>query len=79
MGPRDIDEDCVFVARRDKDPREKYSEKKDVLIEGIVALLDDIQNNLFNRAQEYRALHTRDIDDWDEFIAFFTAKNGHGS
>lgn len=75
VGPRDIEKESVFVGRRDKDIQEKYSEKKDVFAEGITGLLDDIQNNLFEQAKTFRSMHTREIEDWEDFKAFFTPRN----
>ena len=38
-------------------------------------ILDSIQNNLLQRATEFRDANTRAIDSKEEFYAFFTAKN----
>jgi prolyl-tRNA synthetase len=75
IGPRDMASHSVFVARRDQDHRQKFSMEKDRFINGIGGLLDDIQNNLFQRALDFRQTHTVKIDDSREFEAFFTPKN----
>jgi len=75
VGPRDMENDSVFVGRRDKGPREKYSENKDAFVEGIADLLEEIQNNLYERARAFRDEHTHEIDEWEEFKAFFTPEN----
>jgi len=72
IGPRDIQNDSVFVYRRDKTRPERYSQKRDIFIDEIIDVLDTIQNALFNRAQAFRNEHTREIDDYTSFQQFFT-------
>ncbi len=75
IGPRDMAEDSVFVGRRDRGPRERYGQNKDEFADGIVELLDDIQRSLYEQALAFRNEHTREIDDRDDFRAFFTPVN----
>lgn len=75
VGPRDMEGDSVFVARRDKGPKEKYGQKRAEFVEGASALLADIQKNLFEQAKAFRDEHTVSIDSKDDFYAFFTPKN----
>ena len=52
IGPKDIEKNqCVLVRR---DTREKYFVSLDELNETITRLLDEIQNNLFERAKKHR-------------------------
>ena len=75
IGPRDIQNASVFVGRRDKNRRERYSQGREAFISGITELLDDIQLNLFNRAKAYRDQNMVQIDHWDDFRKFFTPAN----
>jgi len=75
IGPRDIADDSVFAGRRDKSPREKVAVKRAAFIASIAAVLDEIQQNLYDRALAYREAHTREIDDNGEFYEYFTAAN----
>lgn len=75
VGPRDMANDAVFVARRDKGPKEKYGQNKDEFAQSIATVLEEIQTGLFEKAKAYQEEHTRDIDSYDEFKAFFTPKN----
>ncbi len=75
VGPRDMAADAVFVYRRDKTRQDRFNQGATAFIEGVAALLDDIQQSLFRRALEQRAACTREIDNWDEFTAFFTPAN----
>jgi prolyl-tRNA synthetase len=65
LGPRDLENNTVEIARRDT------YEKKIVPVEGmadvVTALLDDIQQNMFNRALEFRNKNTFRADTWEEF------------
>jgi len=63
------------VYRRDKTRQDRYNESSSAFVEGVAALLDDIQQSLFQQALERRAAYTRDIDSWDDFTAFFTPAN----
>ncbi|NLP03944.1 MAG: proline--tRNA ligase [Fibrobacter sp.] len=75
IGPRDIASDSVFVGRRDKSRKERYSQKRSEFVAGISSLLQEIQDNLFQRARAYRDSHIRRIDSRDEFYEFFTPAN----
>lgn len=69
IGPRDVEQSQVVLARRDLEGRER---KRAVpLTEGIGATvreaLDAIQENLFQRALAFREEHTYDPDDYKTF------------
>ena len=65
MGPRDLQNGTVEVARRDT--LEKITEPLDGLDERIIGLLDDIQRSIYQRAFDFRAENVRKVDTWDEF------------
>ena len=75
IGPRDIAEDSVFLARRDRTPREKEAVPRAQLVETVAEVLDDIQNGLYQRALNLREANTRTIDSLDEFREYFTPAN----
>ena len=75
IGPRDIAVDSVFVGRRDRSRKERYSQSRDEFVATITDTLEDIQQTLYNRALAFREEHTRVITDPEEFKAFFTPKN----
>ncbi len=75
IGPRDIAEDSVFVGRRDKDNRERFSMKRGEFTDKISEILDDIQKNLFERVLKFRDEHSVKIDKNKEFYDFFTPEN----
>jgi prolyl-tRNA synthetase len=75
IGAKDIENDSVFVGRRDKDPREKSAVQKDAFVETLTDTLDEIQAGLYERARRFMDEHTRTIDDSREFENFFTPSN----
>lgn len=75
IGPRDIENNAVFVGRRDKGVREKESIPRDQFVNTVVEVLDQIQDNLFDRALRFREENTVTIDTSDDFNAYFTPKS----
>ena len=75
VGPRDMQNNSVFVGRRDKDPKDKSTYTKEDFTANIISILDDIQKNIFDKALQFRQENTIKIDDNKEFYKFFTAKN----
>ena len=75
IGPRDIAADSVFVGRWDLPAREKTAMKRDRFVSEIGKILDEIQQNLFNRALSLKKENTILLDDLAEFYRFFTPQN----
>jgi prolyl-tRNA synthetase len=75
IGPRDAERGTVSFARRDRAVNEKMDVPRAELPERLVAVLAEMQDGLFERAERYRAEHMRPIGSRDEFFAFFTPKN----
>ncbi|MDP2646148.1 MAG: proline--tRNA ligase [Desulfobacterales bacterium] len=75
IGLRDIADDSVSVARRDRAPNQKESIKKNRFISDITRMLDEIQQNLFERALSFRTEHTHQIDEPGAFHDFFSPAN----
>jgi prolyl-tRNA synthetase len=73
IGPRDIDKDALFVARRDRAPKDKQSIPRTQFVAEIAALLQSIQDGLLATARAFREQHTRRIDSKEEFYEFFAA------
>jgi prolyl-tRNA synthetase len=74
MGLRDIENNVVEVARRDT--KEKNSISIDGLAAAIVQLLEDIQQNIYNRALAFRNERITNADSWDEFVKLLDEKGG---
>ncbi len=65
IGPKDLEKAQVEVARRDN--REKSFYAIDSIDHTIPALLDAIQDNLYQKALAFRESHTYVVDDYQEF------------
>ena len=74
MGLRDIEKNVVELARRDT--KEKSSVSFDGLAPYIKNLLEEIQQNIFNRALEFRNENIREANSWEEFIQLLDTKAG---
>jgi prolyl-tRNA synthetase len=75
VGPRDMEADSVFMARRDKPHKEKTAVKRSEFVATLPALLEEMQTGLLERAKAHRAANTKKIDSKDELVAFFTPKS----
>ncbi|MBC8214869.1 MAG: proline--tRNA ligase [Candidatus Marinimicrobia bacterium] len=67
VGPRDMENNQVFTARRDTS--EKFGLDIESASQNIVQLLEEIQNNLFQQAQQFREENTFTVDNYDDFKA----------
>ena len=65
IGARDIENGTIEVMRRDK--LEKSVEKLEGIALFVKDLLDDIQNNIFQKALDHRTAKTIKVDTYDEF------------
>jgi prolyl-tRNA synthetase len=65
MGPRDLENGQVEIARRDT--KEKSSIAADGVVEHISVLLDEIQANLLERSKAHREANTFSVDTYEEF------------
>jgi prolyl-tRNA synthetase len=74
LGPRDIEKGSVELARRDT------LEKKVLPQEGIAAyvkeLLEEIQENIFRKALDFRANNTHRVDSWAELVDVLENRGG---
>lgn len=73
VGPRDVAAGTVFVGRRDL--KEKKPVPRAELVQTAIAMLDEMQANLFQRALAHREANTQKIDSLGDFIDYFTPKN----
>jgi prolyl-tRNA synthetase len=74
FGARDLENNLVEVARRDT--KEKNSVSLDGLAETIITLLEDVQNNMFNKAKAYQQSHITEVNSWEEFEKVLEEKGG---
>jgi len=74
IGPRDLENGSVEVARRDT--LEKSVEKLENIDQVVEDLLDAIQKNIYNKAFKFRAENTTKVDSYDEFKQLLNTKGG---
>jgi prolyl-tRNA synthetase len=74
IGMRDLEKNQVEIARRDT--KEKAAVPLEGLDRYIVDLLEEIQNNLFTKAKNYRTEHTAETTDLEEFKHILDTKGG---
>ena len=65
MGARDLEEGTIEVMRRDT--LEKETRSVDGIVEYVSKLLEDIQDNIFEKARKYRDDHVYVCEDYEEF------------
>jgi len=74
IGPRDLKKQSVMVARRDI--REKNAVSIENIADYIEKLLKNIQENLFDRALNYRNTKTRTVKNYEEFKEVIANEGG---
>ena len=65
MGGRDLENNTVEIMRRDTLDKETIGFEG--LAEHIVSVLDDMQNNIYKKALDYRDAHIYECNDYEEF------------
>jgi len=74
VGPKDIENNTIELARRDNLTKEVIDEK--ILIDKVKNLLDEIQKNLFKKAKKFRENNSHIVENYDDFKKIFKYKNG---
>jgi prolyl-tRNA synthetase len=74
LGARDLENQKAEVARRDT--KEKASYALEGLSDAIAQLLEEIQNNMYQKALSYRNEHITKADTWEEFVKVLDEKGG---
>ncbi|MDQ7962371.1 proline--tRNA ligase [Flavobacterium lindanitolerans] len=74
VGPKDLENGTFEVARRDTLSKEVVL--KDNIVSHINGLLEEIQDNLFSKALEYRDTHITEVNSFDEFKDVLENKGG---
>lgn len=74
IGPRDIENGTLEIARRDLLTKETV--KADTAVTYIQNVLEEMQTGLFDRALKYREEHTTKVDSYEEFKEVLDVKGG---
>lgn len=65
IGPKDLEENTTEVMRRDTLGKETVS--LDGIVDYVANLLEDIQNNIYTKARNFRDSHIFEANSYDEF------------
>jgi len=65
IGMRDIENGQVEVVRRDTLEKSFYPLEN--IVDNVVSLLDDIQENIYNKAKKFRDENTKEVSNYEEF------------
>jgi prolyl-tRNA synthetase len=75
IGPRDLESNSVAVSRRDQPVKTKQNMSIPEFVESAPETLMSIQENLLERATQFRDANTQKIESKKEFYDFFTPTN----
>ena len=78
LGAREAEAGNITVTRRDRPYKERTTLPLDAFLDSLGSTLDNIQTSLFQRAEAFRATHTRTIDSKSDFYDFFTGESAGG-
>jgi prolyl-tRNA synthetase len=74
IGPRDLENDTVEIARRDT--LEKEVIPRNSVDDVVRGLMEEIQQNIYRKSLEFRRNNTHLVDDWEEFKDIMENKPG---
>jgi len=74
IGPRDLENNTVEIARRDTLEKETFLQQD--IENKIVHLLDQIQKNIYQKSLDFRVNNTYKADTWEEFKDIIENKGG---
>ncbi|MCF8372243.1 MAG: proline--tRNA ligase [Bacteroidales bacterium] len=74
LGPRDVASGNVELARRDTLEKKVYPQAG--IVDVIRELLDEMQQNIYKKAEVFRDENTYQVDTWDEFKDIINNKGG---
>lgn len=74
IGPRDVENNVVELARRDT--QEKSSIPQEGIGKHIANLLDEIQDNIYQKALSFRDEHITEVNSYEEFKSVLETKGG---
>jgi len=74
IGPRDLENKTLEIARRDTLEKKTISQKEVVVY--VEKTLKEIQKNIYNKALNYRKTHITEVNSMEEFKAVLKSKGG---
>ncbi len=74
IGPKDMENGTVEIARRDT--KEKQTINQDEAVEFVSNLLDEIQQNIYSKALNFKKENTQEVDDYETFKEVLETNGG---
>jgi prolyl-tRNA synthetase len=74
IGPRDLEQGNIEIARRDTLEKKVYPQTE--MLEVIKNLLEEMQNNIYNKALKFRSENTFKTDSYEEFKKILDTTGG---
>ncbi|MFQ3180846.1 MAG: prolyl-tRNA synthetase [Polaribacter sp.] len=74
IGNRDLENGTLEVARRDTFKKQTVAQSE--VVDFVSNLLEEIQENLFKKAVDFRSEHTTSVDNFEDFKAIIKNKGG---
>ncbi len=71
IGAKELEQNTVFMARRDKDAKDKQTIDKAEFVSTVKSILDDMHNNIYAKAKQLLEDNVKRIDTKEEFYKFF--------
>ena len=76
LGPRDLENGTIEIARRDNLSKETFELESQPIADKITALLDQIQEGIYQKALAFRSSVTTEVNSWDDFQQVLEEKGG---
>ncbi|MBT0811237.1 proline--tRNA ligase [Litoribacter ruber] len=76
LGPRDLANNTVELARRDTLSKESVNLNEVEIDQKIKGLLEEIQENIYKKAFDFRTEKTTEVNSWEEFQDVLENKGG---
>tara|TARA_R100000027_G_scaffold61554_3_gene52977 strand:- start:7681 stop:9183 length:1503 start_codon:yes stop_codon:yes gene_type:complete len=78
VGPRDVENDAVFLGRRDKAAKDRQTVSRTDLLSSIGDTLEDIHHTIYQRALNFQKENTKRIESKEEFYSWFAQEKVSG-
>ena len=76
LGPRDLENKTLEIARRDNLTKKSFQWEEMPIAQKIGALLDEIQEGIYQKAFDFRKENTTKVNSWEEFKQVLEQKAG---
>ena len=76
LGPRDLENKTLEIARRDTLTKESFQWEEMPIAQKIGGLLEEIQQQIYQKAFDFRKENTTEVNGWEEFKLVLDEKAG---